>query len=431
MHSPQVTYRSVFDVEQDPTQWLPAFERANKALPSQLTHAFEPAWQTAASLPISNVKLEKWRWLDFSNVGLKDALVWTEPQVKLEVEFLPTKADAHPGNALPEGLVITTFGEALKSHPGLMARFLKRTNKPSMEKFQALTEALAREGLFVYLPQGLKVEGVVVARLRGAIDPGLTPLRVLVWLESGAELTLVLDQQITPQATAGNFFQLGAVDLLLEEEARLHFSDISIFKQEVNVLRYSQAHLGRAANLDWTYAAIATALGKQSLEVNLEGEGAEAKVRGVYFPAEGQKISVDTVQNHLAPHTRSNLLFRGAAIGDGEAIWRGMVYVDPVAQKTDGYQSNQNLMLGERSEIKSIPGLEICADDVSCSHGATVGRIDETELFYLEARGIPRAGAERLIVEGFFAEVIEQIPDEKVRNRIGERLMKKFEASLE
>ena len=122
-------------------------------------------------------------------------------------------------------------------------------------------------------------------------------------------------------------------------------------------------------------------------------------------------------------------MFRGAAIGDGEAIWRGMIYVDPIAQKTDGYQSNQNLMLGERSEIKSIPGLEICADDVSCSHGATVGRIDETELFYLQARGIPLGEAERLIVEGFFAEVIEQIPDEKTRNKLGERLLKKFEAS--
>jgi Fe-S cluster assembly protein SufD len=138
---------------------------------------------------------------------------------------------------------------------------------------------------------------------------------------------------------------------------------------------------------------------------------------------------VDTVQNHLASHTKSNLLFRGAAIGDGQAIWRGMIYVDPVAQKSDGYQSNQNLILGEQSEIKSIPGLEICADDVSCSHGATVGRIDANELFYLQARGIPIAEAERLIVEGFFAEIIEQIPDQKTKNKLGERLIKKFEAS--
>lgn len=122
-------------------------------------------------------------------------------------------------------------------------------------------------------------------------------------------------------------------------------------------------------------------------------------------------------------------MFRGAANGNGEAIWRGMIFVDPIAQRTDGYQSNQNLMLGDRSEIKSIPGLEICADDVSCSHGATVGSIDEMELFYLEARGIPRGDAVRLIVDGFFAEIIELIPDEKTRNRVSERLIEKFDAS--
>jgi Fe-S cluster assembly protein SufD len=254
-------------------------------------------------------------------------------------------------------------------------------------------------------------------------------LRSLIWLEPGAELKLVLDLQGKSPAAADSLFHLAKTDLILEEDARLHFTDVSNLKQEVVNLRYSQARLERGAKLDWIYMATATALSKQSLQVNLEGEGAEVEVRGAYFPTGGQKISVDTVQNHLAPHTRSNLLFRGAANGNGEAIWRGMIYVDPVAQKTDGYQSNRNLVLGEQSEIKSLPGLEICANDVSCSHGATVGRIDETELFYLQVRGIPLVEAERLIVEGFFAEVIEQIPDEMTRNRLGERLSKKFEAS--
>ena len=430
MHDPKVTYRSVFGIEQDPPQWKTAFAQANAGLSAELVHAFGSAWETAVSLPMPNVKLEKWRWLDFSNVGLANAQIWSKPQIKLEVEFLPSvEEDTTDNFTVPEGVVITTFSDALQRHPDLVARLLKRTAKPSAEKFQALAEGLAREGLFVYVPRGVKVDGVVVAKMHGEIYSGMTAMRSILWLEPGAELTLVLDLQCKSPATANNLVQLGMTDLALEEDSQLHFTDVSIFKQEVTTLRYNQARLGRGAKLDWIYAAVATAQGKQSLEVNLEGEGAEAEVKGVYFPAEGQKISVDTVQNHLAPHTRSNLLFRGAAIGDGEAIWRGMIYVDPIAQKTDGYQSNQNLMLGERSEIKSIPGLEICADDVSCSHGATVGRIDETELFYLQARGIPLVEAERLIVEGFFAEVIEQIPDEKTRNRLGERLLKKFEAS--
>ncbi len=426
MHDPKVTYRSVFGIEQDPPQWKTAFENANSGLSGDLDQTFEQAWKHAESLPIPNIKLEKWRWLDFSQTGLAEAAIWTNPSFRLETEFLPDEHDS----AIPEELIISTFGEALQHHPDLIATLLERISKPSMEKFQALAEALARDGLFVYVPRGVKVERVALAKLHGTIDPGVSVLRSLIWLEPGAELTLVLDLQGESPAAAEGLVHLAKTDLILKEDSRLHFTDVSIIKQEVTNLVYNQARVGSNAKLDWIYAAVATAHGKQSLEVSLEGEGAEAEVRGIYFPSEGQKISVDTVQNHLAPHTKSNLLFRGAAIGDGEAIWRGMIYVDPVAQRTDGYQANQNLMLGERSEIKSIPGLEICADNVSCSHGATVGRIDETELFYLQARGIPLVDAERLIVEGFFAEVIEQIPEEQTRNRLGERLMKKFEASL-
>ena len=429
MHNPQVTYRSVFGIEQDPPQWKSAFDQANIGLPSELVEALAPAWETAASLPMPHIKIEKWRWLDFSQIGLADTRVWTNPQYTLEVEFSTAEKDIDHQQVLPQGLVICTFREALERHPELMTRLLKRIIRPSTEKFQALAEALAREGLFVYVPRGVKIEKVVVAKLHGVVEPGMNVLRSLIWLEPGAELKLVLDLQSRSTSAADSLFHLDKTDLILEEDARLHFTDVSILKQEVVNLRYSQARLERGAKLDWIYMATATALGKQSLQVNLEGEGAEVEVRGVYFPTEGQKISVDTVQNHLAPHTRSNLLFRGAANGNGEAIWRGMIYVDPVAQKTDGYQSNRNLVLGEQSEIKSLPGLEICADDVSCSHGATVGRIDENELFYLQVRGIPLVEAERLIVEGFFAEVIEQIPDEMTRNRLGERLSKKFEAS--
>jgi len=430
MHDPKVAYRSVFGIEVDPPHWKTAFDQANLELPAELTEVFDFAWETAACLPMPHIKLEKWRWMDFSQVGLDNAPVWTKPRSMLEVKFHSVGKDNTDGKqTVPSGLVITTFREALFTSPGLVANLLKRLNRPGKEKFQAFADALGRDGLFVYVPQGVVADGVAVVKLLGEMAAGMTVTRSLIWLEPGAELKLVLDSQNKCQTSAGTSLLLAKTDLVLEEDAKLHFSDTSDLPQEVTNLRYNQAKIARGAKLDWTYAAAATANGKQSLEVNLEGEGAEAEISGIYFPAEGQKISVDTVQNHLAPHTRSNLLFRGAAIGDGEAIWRGMIYVDPVAQKTDGYQSNQNLMLGERSEIKSIPGLEICADDVSCSHGATVGRIDETELFYLQARGIPLVEAERLIVEGFFAEIIGKIPDEKTKNKTGEDLLKKFEAS--
>jgi Fe-S cluster assembly scaffold protein SufB len=217
-----------------------------------------------------HVKIEKWRWLDFSQIGLADARVWTKPAFNLEVEFVFDGKEAPKQvQGLPQGLVICTFTEALERHPELMIRLLKRINQPSTEKFQALAEALAREGLFVYVPRGVKVEKVVVAKLYGVIEPGMTALRALIWLESGAELKLVLDLQGKSPAAADSLFHLAKTDLILEEDARLHFTDVSNLKQEVVNLRYSQARLERGAKLDWIYMATATALSKQSLQVNL------------------------------------------------------------------------------------------------------------------------------------------------------------------
>ena len=429
MHNPEVTYPSVFGIDQNPAQWKAAFDQANRDLPGELKAAFEPAWQKAVELSFPTIKVEKWRWLDFSPVGLSEAQVWTQQQLAIAVEhYVAGDDDLKQAQALPEAVVISSFREALQQHPVLINRLLQKLEKPSSEKFQTLAEALGREGLFVYVPRGVKVDGVTIARLRGAIDPGMSVLRSLIWLEPEAELSFVLDMQIESSGEEKPIFQLAKTDLIVEDDARLRFTDLSNFGPEVVDLCYSQARIGRSSKLTWIHSVGATGLGKQSLEVDLLGEGSEAEVGGVYFPAEGQRISVDTFQNHKAPNTKSNLLFRGAAIGNGEAIWRGMIYVDPIAQKTDGYQANQNLMLGERAEIKSIPGLEICADDVSCSHGATVGRIDEDELFYLAARGIPLVEAEQLIVQGFFDEIIERIDDEQTRNELSERLLTKFEA---
>ncbi len=430
MHNPEVTYPSVFGIEQTPTHWQAAFDEASSWLPKEIKTAFDPIWMKASALPFPTIKVEKWRWLDFSGMRLNEAKLWAEPQLSLDIEhILPDEAGTDRLNPLPEGVVITRLAEALRQRPGLTSQLLQQVDGTSSDKLQTLAEALGRNGLFVFVPRGIKVDGVAIARLRGRMEPGLSLTRSLIWLEAGAELSLVLDFKTQPSAQMGLVSHLGKTDVILEDGAKLNYTDISIYQQYVINLSYSQARLQKNANLTWIYSAAATELGKQSLEVDLVGEGAVAEVAGEYFPSEGQRISMDTVQNHLAARTRSNLLFRGAAIGNGEAIWRGMVYVDPAAQKTDGYQSNQNLMLGERSDVKSIPGLEICADDVSCSHGATVGRIDETELFYLAARGIPRVEAERLIVEGFFDEIIERIPDDKTKDDLRERLMQKFEAS--
>jgi Fe-S cluster assembly protein SufD len=148
---------------------------------------------------------------------------------------------------------------------------------------------------------------------------------------------------------------------------------------------------------------------------------------GFYFSEHDQHLDHDTQQNHLAPNTTSDLLFKGALIHDSRSVWQGMIYVAPGAQKTDGYQANRNLVLSRKARADSIPGLEILADDVRCTHGATVGKIDEEQIFYMMARGIPRPIAERAIVEGFFDPVMQRIPFDGVRQRFQEAISQKMQ----
>jgi Fe-S cluster assembly protein SufD len=144
------------------------------------------------------------------------------------------------------------------------------------------------------------------------------------------------------------------------------------------------------------------------------------------FPENSQVVNIETRQNHWVPSTTSDLLYKTAVAQDGRSIWHGMIYVDPQAQQTDAYQSNRNLVLDDSADVKSIPGLEIHADDVKCSHGATVGRIDSEELFYLKARGIPEKEAEKLIIEGFFNQILNNFSLEKTRVEMRERLIERI-----
>jgi len=158
----------------------------------------------------------------------------------------------------------------------------------------------------------------------------------------------------------------------------------------------------------------------------LVGRGSQGKMSGFYFTDGDQHLDYDSQQNHLAPNTTSDLLFKGALVENSRSVWQGMIYVAPNAMKTDGYQANRNLLLSKNARADSIPGLEILANDVRCTHGATVGKVDMEQVFYLESRGIPKVEAEKLIVEGFFDPIMQRIPFEGVKNRFQSSIHKKM-----
>jgi Fe-S cluster assembly protein SufD len=185
---------------------------------------------------------------------------------------------------------------------------------------------------------------------------------------------------------------------------------------------HHKALVEQDGRIQWTIGALGSKLSKVNQHVALVGPGAEAQVNGVMFTEGRQHINYHTLQHHEAPSCKSDLLYKGALQDQSRVVWRGMIKVDQGAQKTDGYQRNDNLMLSDHARADSIPGLEIEADDVRCTHGATTGRVDDETIFYLRSRGLTRKEATRMIVSGFFQQVFDRITIESVREALGQAI---------
>lgn len=316
-----------------------------------------------------------------------------------------------------KGVIFSDLVNAERTHADLMARIRGQVVRSSEGKFAALSQALAQSGVLVYVPRGVHVEQPLHSILWGP-GKGLAHLsHLLVWLEEGASLTYV-HESASPTEPKGQALHAGSVEIHVSAEASLRFVELQSWGEHVWNFSHERVRVERDANLDWVIVAVGSQLTKNFSDLDLAGQGATGRMSGFYFTDGSQHLDHDTQQNHLAPHTTSDLLFKGALKDHSRSVWQGMIYVAPGAQKTDGYQANRNLVLSRQARADSIPGLEIMADDVRCTHGATVGKVDPTEIFYLRSRGIPFAEAVRVIVEGFFDPIVQRIPFEGVRERL-------------
>jgi len=233
-------------------------------------------------------------------------------------------------------------------------------------------------------------------------------------------------ESASPNGEVGQSLHSGLMEIYVGPSATLRFVELQSWGDNVWNFTHERVNVEKDGNIDWIFGALGSHLTKNFSELSLVGEGSSGKMSGFYFTDGNQHLDHDTQQNHLAPSTTSDLLFKGALVGESHSVWQGMIYVAENASKTDGYQANRNLILDRKARADSIPGLEILTDDVRCTHGATVGKIDPDEVFYLETRGLPRSDAERMIVEGFFDPIMQRIPFEGVRNRFQEAIIEKM-----
>jgi Fe-S cluster assembly protein SufD len=331
---------------------------------------------------------------------------------------------------LASGAVFADWATAVREHPALLEPHLGATVGPAEGKFAALAAALAADGILLHVPKGVSLE-VPLRALVWAPGQDLAAFtRLLVVVEEGASASLVYETASPSLGAETPGLHAGIVELVVGAGAQLRFVEIQNWGDHVWNFTHERARVGRDGRIEWVFGAVGSHLTKNFSELSLEGQGAEGRWSGFYIADGVQHLDHDTQQNHLATHTTSDLLFKGALVDRSRSVWQGMIYVAPGAQKSDGYQANRNLILSKKARADSIPGLEILADDVRCTHGATVSQLEEEPLFYLMSRGIPRRQAERLVVDGFFAPVLERIPLPEIRDRFQEMIDNKLGASV-
>ncbi|MEO8497365.1 MAG: Fe-S cluster assembly protein SufD, partial [Planctomycetota bacterium] len=224
---------------------------------------------------------------------------------------------------------------------------------------------------------------------------------------------------------AGGGLHCGAIELIVNPGAHLRYVNLQNWGSGVWHFAHQKAVVDRDASLQWTIAAMGAKLAKVNQHVGLIGAGANCQVNGVMFTEDKQHLSYHTLQHHEAPNCRSDFLYKAGLQDKSRTVWRGMIKVDKIAQRTDGYQRNDNLLLSNNARADSIPGLEIEADDVRCTHGSTTGRVDDELIFYARCRGYTRKEAIQMIVTGFFQKVFDRITIESVREALGHAIARR------
>ena len=302
--------------------------------------------------------------------------------------------------------------------------FLTQAVKSDADRFAAWHAVFWTSGTLLYVPRGVEVElplhSLIAHSKDGVADFGHT----LVILQDEARATLL--EETTSATEDLNGLHVGCVELIVGRHASLRYVQLQNWNQKSWHFAHQAGNVDNSGSLQWTVVGLGSKLSHICQNVNLQGRASTAEVNGVTFAVNRQKISYYTQQHHQAQGTHSDLLYKEVLRDESRVIWRGMIKVDEAAQQTDGYQRSDALMLSAGARCDSIPGLEIEADDVRCTHGATTGQVDEEQIFYAKSRGIGEKEAMHMIVEGFFQQVYDRIPIEVVRETLSRTVQRKL-----
>lgn len=426
-----------------------AVEERSRGEPEWLAERRAHAWGVYESLPMPTTRLEEWRYTDLRRHLDLEALSLGS------VEARPDDPSSYPpllAQAMDEdhaaaghlvlidgavvhtdirddlaslGVILMPLRQAVREHPELVEPHLAVEAVPAEDsKFAALNAALWSDGVFLHVPRGVHLDNPIRVT-RWVSEAGAAFFtRTLIVAESTSQLSYV--DEILSDDLESRTLVSAAVEVFARDGAQVQYVSLQRLGRGAFYQSEQRTLAGRDSTLDTLNVTLGASVSRVDLDAKLLGPGANSDMLGLYFGDGRQHFDHNTSQDHVAHSARSDLLYKGALDDRSRAAFRGIIRVRPGAQQTDAYQTNRNLLLSERARADSLPNLEIQADDVKCSHGSTVGQLDEDHLFYLMSRGLSRERAERLVVLGFLGEVLARLPlggvVEKVTRAIEQKL---------
>ena len=420
---------------------LAAVEARSAGEPEWLKERRLHAWRVYEDTPMPTTKLEEWRYTDLSEklklgslhlgstqarpddpasfpAGLREAMEQDDEASGhlVLIDGAVVHTDIRE-DLTDKGVILCSLKEAVEKHPELVDKHLATSAVPPEEgKFQALNAALWSDGIFFYVPRGVHVE-LPVRVTRWISEPGAAFFsRTLIVAEPTSQVSYVdeiLSDDLEAQTLASS-----AVEVITQDGAQVQYVAVQRMGKNAFYLSQQRTLAYRDSTLDTLNVNLGASVSRVDLNARLLGPGANSDMLGLYFGDQDQHFDHNTSQDHVAGNANSDLLYKGALDGASRAVFRGVIRVHEGAQQTDAYQTNRNLLLSEQAVADSLPNLEIAADDVKCSHGATVGQLDEDALFYLMSRGLPEEKAERLVVLGFLGEVLSRLPLGGVQRKV-------------
>ncbi len=414
--------------------------------PQWLGELRREAWELARRMPMPSPQDEEWRRLDITGLDPWSYTPYSDPGYRAETaKELPsllqgavsqdeagTLIQHNSANVFArlredfatKGVIFTSLDRAVVEHPDLVRQHLYSAIPIDTSKFTAIAAALRSGGTFVYVPKGVTVELPLHSLLwADGQRTGLYP-HTLIVAEEASQVAVVEEHN----SEDGDRYVGHTVEIVALPASVVTYVYVQDLGRGAWNLTYQKALSHRDSTLDLVAVAAGGRVCKANIYGSMVGSGSIARLSGFYFGDDDQVFDFHTLQDHVAPHTTSDLLYKGVLRDRSRATYAGLIRVERSAQGTDAYQANRNLLLNPGARADSIPTLEIQANDVRCTHGATVSRIDEDQLYYLMTRGLPPRAAEHLVVEGFFEPIVERIPLQEVRRRVSSIIDRKMEA---